>query len=71
MLDAEHGDWYPLLNADGTVASGPHGRQDYKGSRWKSFYHVIQGLYHPYRDLRRAAGMEVASTPKQWADFCL
>ncbi len=71
VLDSEYGDWYPLLNADGTIATTPQGRQDYKGSRWKSFYHVIQGLYHPYHDLRRAAGTEAVSSPKIWADYCL
>jgi len=71
VLDSEFGDWYPLLNADGSVATGPHGRQDYKGSRWKSFYHVIQGLYHSCHDLRRASGLEAVGSPKVWADYCL
>ena len=69
--DRAYGEWYPTVNADGSVVSGEHGRQDNKGSRWKSPYHVIQGLYHAYRDLRRAVGVEQPQQPKQWADYCL
>ena len=47
VLDAEHRRLVSLAQRRRHVATGPHGRQDYKGSRWKSFYHVIQGLYHP------------------------
>ncbi|MBV7328142.1 AGE family epimerase/isomerase [Chloroflexi bacterium TSY] len=65
QLDQQHGEWYPTLNADGTVNA------DHKGSRWKSPYHVMQGLYHAHKDLRRAAGVDPVIEPKDWADFCL
>ena len=72
LWDHECGEWYPQLNADGTVAKGRDGKpHDAKGNRYKSPYHVIQGLYHAYRDLRRAAGVEAVVDPKEWADFCL
>lgn len=71
MVDHEYGEYYAVLNADGSVPVGPQGRQDGKGNRWKAQYHVMQGLYHAWRDLRRAAGVEKVAKPKQWADFCL
>lgn len=71
LLDREYGEWYPQLNADGSIVQGGEGLRDNKGSPWKSPYHVIQGLYHAYHDLRRAAGVEIVTEPKQWADYCL
>lgn len=71
LWDQEYGEWYPMLNADGTVHKGPRGLADRKGSPHKCPYHVIQGLYHAYRDLMRAAGQEKVADPKQWGDFCL
>lgn len=71
LLDHEYGEWYPQLQADGAVASSAQGLRDRKGNRSKSPYHVIQGLYHAYHDLRRAAGVETAGEPKDWADFCI
>jgi cellobiose epimerase len=69
--DATHGDWYPLVTASGEIATTHGARQDYKGSRWKSFYHVIQGLYHAYHDVRRAEGLEAVSSTPTWAEYCL
>jgi mannobiose 2-epimerase len=71
VLDGEYGEWYPRLNADGTIPKSGDGPSDNKGSRWKSPYHVIQGLYHAHNDLRRAAGVQVVQQPKRWADFCI
>jgi len=70
LVDQEYGEWYAMLKADGSVSeSSP--RPFAKGTRYKSPYHVIQGLYHAYHDLRRAAGAEEVSEPKQWKDYCL
>ncbi|MBM3188774.1 MAG: hypothetical protein FJZ90_08650 [Chloroflexi bacterium] len=71
FLDREYGEWYPQLNADGSIVQGGEGPRDQKGSPWKSPYHVLQGLYHAYHDLRRAAGAEAVAEPKSWADYCL
>ena len=71
LLDSQYGEWYPQLQADGSVSQGSEGLRDKKGSPHKSPYHVIQGLYHAYHDLRRAAGLEVVSGSKSWADYCL
>ena len=71
LLDPEHGEWYPQLEVDGSISQGGAGLRDNKGSPHKCPYHVIQGLYHAYHDLRRAAGVEEVSDTKIWADFCL
>jgi cellobiose epimerase len=72
QLDNEYGEWYPQLNADGSVAADPSGfLRDNKGNRAKSPYHVMQGLYHAHQDLLRAAGVMEAAEPKSWADYCL
>ncbi|MFH1085747.1 MAG: AGE family epimerase/isomerase [Chloroflexota bacterium] len=77
MADHQYGEWYPLLNADGSIAEsrpGPGGRQlpaDYKGSPWKAPYHVFQGLLHTHHDLLRAAGKLPVAAPKAWGDYCL
>lgn len=72
QLDNKHGEWYQVLLADGTVRSGRDGApQDAKGSRWKSPYHVLQGLVHACKDLRRAAGILPVAEPKHWDDYCL
>ncbi|MBN1401536.1 MAG: AGE family epimerase/isomerase, partial [Anaerolineae bacterium] len=52
LLDSEYGEWYPQLQADGSIAVRDGQFQDRKGSPYKSPYHVIQGLYHACRDLR-------------------
>ena len=71
LLDAEYGEWYPQLKADGTLSTSRRGPADAKGSPAKSPYHVIQGLYHAYHDLRRAAGAESVAEPRKWKDYCL
>jgi mannobiose 2-epimerase len=71
FVDHTYGEWYADVNADGSLLTGEHGPRDFKGSRWKASYHVMQGLYHPYYDLRRAAGVETVCEPRQWADYCL
>jgi N-acylglucosamine 2-epimerase len=71
VLDKEYGEWYPRLNADGTVAETERGRADHKGSRSKSPYHVIQALYHAHNDLGRAAGVRKERQLKPWVDHCL
>jgi mannobiose 2-epimerase len=71
VWDQPYGEWYPRLQADGSLPETDEGRPDYKGSRWKSPYHVIQALYHARNDLRRAAGVQAVAQPRQWEDFCL
>jgi len=71
LWDREYGEWYPQLDADGSVSQAAHGPRDQKGSPWKSPYHVIQALYHAYHDLRRAAGVEKVSDLPAWQDYCL
>ncbi|MBC7234682.1 MAG: AGE family epimerase/isomerase [Chloroflexi bacterium] len=72
VLDAEYGEWYPQLKADGSIARDAEGLlRDHKGNRFKSPYHVMQGLYHACHDLRRAAGVKPVAEPKSWADYCL
>ena len=71
VLDGAYGEWYARLHADGTLIESEEGRPDYKGSRWKSPYHVIQALYHAHNDLRRAAGVQEVAEPRQWVDYCL
>jgi len=70
QLDNTYGEWYAPLNADGSLRGEP-GVADFKGSRWKATYHVIQGLYHASQDLLRAAGVMPVAQPVAWADFCL
>jgi mannobiose 2-epimerase len=75
MLDPEYGEWYPQLEADGSLSKprpGEIGRPDAKGHRAKSLYHVIQGLYHAHRDLTLAAtDIGSAGEKLDWADYCL
>lgn len=72
QLDSEYGEWYPVLLADGSVRPGRDGEpKGAKGSRWKSPYHVMQGLVHACRDLRRAAGILSVAETKDWGDYCL
>jgi mannose/cellobiose epimerase-like protein (N-acyl-D-glucosamine 2-epimerase family) len=71
VLDSEYGEWYPRLNADGTVFESERGRSDHKGSRSKSPYHVIQALFHAHNDLGRAAGVREVAQPERWEDYCL
>jgi len=72
QLDSEYGEWYPVLLADGSVRPGRDGEpKGAKGSRWKSPYHVMQGLVHACKDLRRAAGILSVAETKDWGDYCL
>jgi mannobiose 2-epimerase len=72
QLDNEYGEWYPRLRADGAVHPGRDGKpDDAKGSPWKSPYHVLQGLVHACKDLRRAAGVLPVVQPNRWDDYCL
>jgi cellobiose epimerase len=72
QLDGEYGEWYPTLLADGAVRPGRDGEPEgTKGSRWKSPYHVLQGLVHACKDLRRAAGDLPVAEPASWEDYCL
>jgi mannobiose 2-epimerase len=71
MVDHTYGEWYPTLTAEGQVAERDGQLQDFKGSRYKAPYHVLQGLYHASHDLERAAGTLPVAAAKSWADYCL
>ena len=66
FVDPQHGEWYSTVAADGHILD------DRKGSPSKASYHVMQGLYHAYRNLEFArSSPRPAEGPHRWEDFAL